>query len=109
MDKKLTLEVVKAEQLTPTLLKEILALCSQAFEEEMEPLFETFKDAVHVVGFLDKEIVSHALWVTRWLQVDFRSPNANGVYRGSCDKEEIPISWLCSSYHGTCRGGDSRF
>ena len=32
--------------------------------------FGTFLDATHVLGFLSDSLVSHALWVTRWLQVE---------------------------------------
>jgi aminoglycoside 2'-N-acetyltransferase I len=69
MAEKLTLEVVQANQLVPELLAEIHGLCNRAFAEDLGPTFSTFKDATHVLGFLDTTLVSHALWVTRWLQV----------------------------------------
>jgi len=76
MDANLKLEVVPADQIAPDLLAEIYGLCNQAFEEDLGPLLNTFKDATHVLGFLDKSLVSHALWVTRCLQV-----NANPIMR----------------------------
>jgi aminoglycoside 2'-N-acetyltransferase I len=32
------------------------------------PLFATFHDATHILGFVGSTLVSHAMWVTRWLQ-----------------------------------------
>ncbi|MDD5338473.1 MAG: GNAT family N-acetyltransferase [Dehalococcoidales bacterium] len=34
----------------------------------MTHLLPTFHDAVHVLGRVDGKLVTHALWVTRWLQ-----------------------------------------
>lgn len=70
MDTKLRLEVFHAEQLSLDIHDEILDLCNRAFEEDLGPLFETFENATHVLGYLDNTLISHALWVTRWLQVD---------------------------------------
>ena len=47
---------------------EVLALCNRAYEEDLGPLFETFDGSTHVLGTLSGSIVSHAMWVTRWLQ-----------------------------------------
>ncbi|MEA3441836.1 MAG: GNAT family N-acetyltransferase [Chloroflexota bacterium] len=69
MDEKLKLEVIHAGNISSNLHQEILALCNKAFGEDLKPLFTTFKDATHVLGSLDTRLVSHALWVTRWLQV----------------------------------------
>lgn len=68
MDTNLILEVVRADQLGTNLQSEILVLCNNAFEEDLTPIFNTFKDAVHVLGYQGSSLVSHALWVTRWLQ-----------------------------------------
>jgi len=70
MDANLKLKNVRADQLSPSLQADIQSLCYRAYEEDQTPLFSTFKDATHVLGFLDTTLVSHALWVTRWLQVD---------------------------------------
>lgn len=69
MNTNLKLEVLRADQLGPNLQSEILVLCNKAFEEDLTPIFSTFKNAVHVLGYQGGSIVSHALWVTRWLQV----------------------------------------
>ena len=44
-------------------------LCNRAFGEDLEPLLDTFVDATHVLGHYDGSLASHALWVTRNLQV----------------------------------------
>lgn len=45
------------------------ALFNQAFEEDYQPYKDVFKDPIHILGKLDGRLVSHALWVTRWLKV----------------------------------------
>jgi len=35
---------------------------------DFEPILNTFEDATHVMGYSQGKLVSHALWVTRWLQ-----------------------------------------
>jgi aminoglycoside 2'-N-acetyltransferase I len=74
MDEKLRVEVLHADQLTPEHLAEIHALCNRAYGEDLGPLFQTFADATHVIGWWDSAIVSHAMWVTRWLQPGDGSP-----------------------------------
>jgi len=65
----LTLQILPSRQLTPALRQEIIALCNRAYEENLAELFETFTNATHVLGYCENELVSHALWVTRQLQV----------------------------------------
>ena len=62
----LSTQVVRSESLSDTDRKNIISLWSRAFQEE--PLF-TFVDATHVLGYYDDFLVSHAMWVTRYLQV----------------------------------------
>ena len=68
MDENLKLEVLHADQLTSQQLAEIFALCNRAYKADLEPLFRTFTDTTHVIGWWGSAIVSHAMWVTRWLQ-----------------------------------------
>ena len=71
MDDNLQLEVLHDNQLTSEQLAEIHALCNRAYavyDVDLEPLFQTFTDATHVIGWWGPAIVSHAMWVTRWLQ-----------------------------------------
>jgi aminoglycoside 2'-N-acetyltransferase I len=68
MNKELEMEVIHADRLAANKLASIHALCNRAYEEDLTPLFKTFKDATHVLGCLGETIVSHTMWVTRWLQ-----------------------------------------
>ncbi|MDW8316885.1 MAG: GNAT family N-acetyltransferase [Anaerolineae bacterium] len=64
----LTIEVKRGELLSDGERRNIVALCSLAYEEDMEPVLRTFADPTHVLGFCDGLLVSHALWITRFLQ-----------------------------------------
>jgi len=77
------LEVVDAEDLTAEEHTDVLELCSLAFETDFEPYYRAFEDAVHVLGTLGGQLVSHALWVTRWLEVGAsdRYPEGLGLLR----------------------------
>jgi aminoglycoside 2'-N-acetyltransferase I len=77
MDKNLKLEVLHADQLTSQQRAEIHALCNRAYavyDVNLEPLFQTFTDTTHVIGWWGSAIVSHAMWVTRWLQPSNQPP-----------------------------------
>jgi aminoglycoside 2'-N-acetyltransferase I len=63
------LEITPKDQLSDADAAAIIDLCSQAFEEDYTPYMQTFVDPVHVLARLDGKLVSHALWITRWLQV----------------------------------------
>ena len=69
MNKNLTLKVIPKDQLDRQERAAIIDLCSQAYDEDYAPFFETFKGAVHILGIFEGELASHALWITRWLQV----------------------------------------
>ncbi len=45
----------------------IITLCTLAYAENFERMFSTFKGATHVLGYHGGVLVSHAMWVTRWL------------------------------------------
>lgn len=68
VQQNLRIEVVSADDLTPDLLLAVHGLCKRAYEEDLAPLFATFLGPTHVLGFLGSTLVSHAMWVTRWLQ-----------------------------------------
>jgi aminoglycoside 2'-N-acetyltransferase I len=77
MDKILKLEVLHADQLTSEQRAEIHALCKRAYamyDVDLDPLFQTFTDTTHVIGWWGSDIVSHAMWVTRWLQPSNQPP-----------------------------------
>ena len=54
----------------------ILDLCQRAYNEDLRAALEAFDDPIHVVGTIEGTIVSHALWITRWL-----IPNDGGKLR----------------------------
>lgn len=68
MNETLKLEIIPGARLSTPQRAEILSLCHRAYEADLGPIFNTFSDATHVIARLDQGIVSHALWVTRWLQ-----------------------------------------
>lgn len=69
MNTRLTIQVVPSAHLSDADRKTIIALCNRAYEDDLEPLFDTFVGATHVLAYHNGHLVSHALWVTRYLQV----------------------------------------
>ena len=69
MDEELTLKIKKNRDLSEQELADIIALCSRAFNVDYRNFLNTFIGATHVLGYYENTLVSHALWVTRWLQV----------------------------------------
>lgn len=70
MTNKLHIEVASGESLSPAAKDEVLSLCNQAYEEDVAWLFATFTRPTHVLAYDAGRLVSHAMWVTRWLQAD---------------------------------------
>ena len=66
--------MVSSAQLSARTLDEILALCDRAYGEDLRAAFRTFADPVHVLATEDGSVVSHALWITRWLAPGGRPP-----------------------------------
>lgn len=79
METELKLEVIRDIHLTEEQRSAIHALCNRAYEEDLTSLFNTFKDVTHVLGYLEETLVSHAMWVTRWLQLG-DSPTLRTAY-----------------------------
>jgi aminoglycoside 2'-N-acetyltransferase I len=73
------IQVVRGNLISEALKNEIVSLCNRAYEQDMEPLLETFVDATHILGYFDGILVSHALWVTRYLQAG-REPIMRTAY-----------------------------
>ncbi len=46
----------------------IIALCAAAFAEPFDQLFALLPGSRHILLRVGQELVSHACWVTRWLQ-----------------------------------------
>ena len=70
MNEDFTIEVIAGNQLNEIDRAAIIDLCSRAYEEDYTPYMAIFANPVHVLARLDGKLVSHALWITRWLQVD---------------------------------------
>lgn len=66
--KSLSLQVIRGENLSEREYSEILALCSDAYQRDFQPFLKTFPNATHILGRIRGRLVSHALWITRWLQ-----------------------------------------
>jgi len=62
-------EIIPASLLSAHDYQAVVDLCSRAFDEDYEPYLHTFLDATHLLGKVDGVLVSHALWITRWLQI----------------------------------------
>lgn len=60
--------VVPAVDLSQVEREAIIAICSRAFEEDYRPYLDAFHAATHVLAYCGGALVSHALWITRWLQ-----------------------------------------
>jgi aminoglycoside 2'-N-acetyltransferase I len=66
---KIDLGIIAKNHLKPAHTAAIIDLCSRAFEEDYTPFLEMFDDSVHVLAEYEGILVSHALWITRWLQI----------------------------------------
>lgn len=64
-----TIQVLPHARLTPTQCRQILALCSDAYEEDFTPYFELLDTAVHMLAMEDEELVCHAAWISRTLRL----------------------------------------
>lgn len=74
MEVRPSLEVVAARDLGDDVRAEITALCAEAYGEDFTSLFRLLPGSIHVLARLDGLLVSHACWVTRWLQPEGYQP-----------------------------------
>jgi aminoglycoside 2'-N-acetyltransferase I len=69
MTNAVTVAVLDAADLDEVSRREIVELCELAYGEDFSRLFVDFQGSTHVLGQDgDGRVVSHAEWVTRWLQ-----------------------------------------
>jgi aminoglycoside 2'-N-acetyltransferase I len=54
--------------MAPALYDEVVAFCTRAYEEDFTVLMPALQGSVHVLGRRSGRLVTHAAWVTRWLQ-----------------------------------------
>lgn len=69
MNQKVSINVKPGDSLSQNEILEVIDLCSRAFEEDFSPYLDAFDDPVHVLVKLDGALVSHALWITRWMEI----------------------------------------
>jgi aminoglycoside 2'-N-acetyltransferase I len=67
------------KDLSPKQKTEVISLCSMAYEIDFKAILHSFPDPIHVLAYVDDMLVSHALWITRWLQYDL-SPLLQTAY-----------------------------
>lgn len=67
---KLDFRVVDGKDLTQEEREEIIALCDLAYEEDMGEIINRFEGPVHVLGYYEDILVTHALWIERYLQLE---------------------------------------
>ena len=65
---ELELRTVPSVALQPAERARVIALCSQAYEEDFAPYLEQLTGGTHLLAYRGNELVSHAMWVIRWLQ-----------------------------------------
>jgi aminoglycoside 2'-N-acetyltransferase I len=116
MDENLRVEVLHADQLTSQQLADIHALCNRAYaiyDVDLEPIFQTFTDTTHVIGWWGSAMVSHAMWVTRWLQPGNQPPLRTAYVEMVATEPEfqgrglatVVMRRLASAIHGFQLGG----
>ena len=60
---------VHTNALDPRVRTEILALCRDAYQEDLDAYLENIGQGVHLLGRVHSQLVSHAMFVERWLQL----------------------------------------
>ena len=62
------IDTVETRALDRAQRDELLTLCRAAYEEELEGYLENIGSGVHLLARVDGALVSHAMFVERWLQ-----------------------------------------
>lgn len=77
---KPVIHVIEHAALSAGLKTQILALCSDAYEEDFTPYFTLLREATHVLAFKDGQLVSHGAWVRRELRYGSRRQPLSCAY-----------------------------
>ena len=64
----LTIERCRSTELTDMLAAAVHTLCDAAYGTATKPLFASLGPGEHLLGLRNGALVSHLMWVTRWLQ-----------------------------------------
>jgi aminoglycoside 2'-N-acetyltransferase I len=62
------IERVTSQGLSPAVASAVRRLCHQAYGEDLARYFDDIGPGDHLLGWGNGELVSHLMWVTRWLQ-----------------------------------------
>ena len=68
MENRLQLTVLSRGDLTIGQRIAAIVMINRAYGEDLTGAFDAFTEAIHVLGTVGTTLVTHALWVTRWLQ-----------------------------------------
>ncbi len=75
----LSLLTLPSHAMTPDQVDEVDVLCSEIFELDYGYYLDLCPDRVHVLGYLGRRLVAHALWLDRPLRVG-HGPWLNSAY-----------------------------
>ena len=89
MTDNIHLEVIPAAEMPAAVREQVVSLCTRAFEEDFDLLLGTFPGAMHVLVRLGSALVSHALWVTRWLQAGTAPPVRTSYVEAVATEEQF--------------------
>jgi len=67
-------ERVNSSQMSSAIRAEVERLCDAAYATDTARFFKSLGPGEHLLGRSDGTIVSHLMWITRWLQPAGRSP-----------------------------------
>ncbi len=98
------IEVVPALELAPGVRSEILALCTDAYEEDFTPYLNLLGSAVHVLVRLNGALVSHAAWVERELRASNLARPLKAAY---VEAVATPIALQRRGYGSASTGSNS--
>ena len=74
IENQLKLKVISSTLLYDSDRNLVLSLCNRAYEEDFGPLFNTLHPATHILGYYKQTLVTHAMWVDRFLQTGKNLP-----------------------------------
>lgn len=61
-------QIIPGDALSAAEKAEVIALCDRAYGEPIASYYAQLRAPVHIIGRVDGVVVTHGLWVTRWLQ-----------------------------------------
>jgi aminoglycoside 2'-N-acetyltransferase I len=87
-----TLCTVSSRDMTPVQLGDVIALCSGVFHLDYAYYMSLCPDRVHVLGYADGKLASHALWLSRrlWVPMQASGP-AGGAAQAFAPERRTPL------------------